>query len=34
VAWVLRFGGVLALVAAGLTMRVADEEPIREGEVV
>jgi solute carrier family 45 protein 1/2/4 len=31
VAWVLRFGGVLALVAAGLTLRVADEEPLLEG---
>jgi solute carrier family 45 protein 1/2/4 len=30
VAWVLRFGGVLALVAAGLTFRVADETAVEE----
>jgi solute carrier family 45 protein 1/2/4 len=33
VAWVLRFGGVLALVAAGLTLRVADEEPLEDRDV-
>ena len=31
VAWVLRFGGLAALVAAYLTTRLAEEEPI-EGE--